>query len=332
MSFSVETCSDADEWDELVDRAVTASVFHRSAVLDVLDRHTSGTGHRLVGYKGEEPVGVFPVFGLTKGGITAVFSPPPRLGIPIMGPLLFEDEQLKQRKCEQRNRRFIGACLEWIEETLAPRYVRVCTTAGYVDVRPFSWEEYAVSPRFTYAIDLTRDRDAIKQSFSRTPRRNIDSDDGADFHVTTRGDDGIRFVHEQIQSRYEAQGKTYTVPLEFLVDLSEETSPRTVRTYVGMVDGEPAAGLITLRDGDTVYFSEGGNKPDADFSCNDRLHWRVIRDAKAEGLSRYDLQGANTPRICEYKSKFNPELCTYYELESGTPLMRLVSKLYRTIR
>lgn len=325
-------CSDADEWDELVERASAASVFHRSSVLDVFDRHTEGTGYRLIGYKGQEPVGIFPVFELTKGGITAVFSPPPRLGVPVLGPILFANEQLKQRKCEQRNRRFISACLEWIEETLAPSYVRVCTTTEYADVRPFSWEEYTVSPRFTYTIDLTRDRDAIKRSFSRTPRRNIDSDDGVDFHITTRSDDGIRFVHDQIQSRYEAQGKTYTVPLEFLVDLSEETSPRTVQTYVGMVDDEPTAGIITLRNSGTVYFSEGGNKPDIDFSCNDRLHWKVICDAKEQGLSLYDLQGANTPRICEYKSKFNPELRTYYELESGTPLMRFASKLYRKIR
>ncbi|MDG5761821.1 GNAT family N-acetyltransferase [Natronococcus sp. A-GB1] len=331
MSFSVERCADGDEWNELLDRMTAASVFHRSSVLNVLADHSAGTVHRLVGYKGREPIGVFPVFELAKAGVTAAFSPPPRLGVPFQGPVLFDQNGLKQRKRERRNRRFIDACLEWIDDAFAPRYVRVCTTPGYEDVRPFEWASYTATPRYTYTIDLTPDPDAIKRSFSRTPRKNIESND-ADLEITNGSAEEIRFIHDQIRSRYETQGKRYTVPLEFLLDLREATPPRTVRTYVGRIDDEPTAGLITLEDENTVYFSEGGGKPDADVSCNDHLHWRVIRDAKARRLSRYDLQGANVPRICEYKAKFNPRLRSYYELERGTPLMRLASACYRRLR
>lgn len=332
MTDSIELCTSDQEWDWLCERADQSTVFHQSTVLAVLETYADATLHRLVGYKGQEPVGLFPVFELRRAGVTAVFSPPPQLGVSFLGPLSITDDQLKQRKRERRGKRFVDACLSWIEDRIDPRYIRICTVPEYEDVRPFVWADYDVSPQFTYEIDLTRDREAIKRSFSRTPRRNVEDELEVDFRISVGGTDDIRFVHEQIRARYEAQDKTYTVPPEFLVDLYDETPEVTVQPYVGRLDGDPIGGLLTFRDGDTVYFAQGGGKPLVDVPCNDRLHWRVMTDAKADGCIAYDLHGANTPRICEYKSKFNPDLRAYYEIESGTPLLTVASKVYRRIR
>ena len=331
MTVEVTRCENGHEWDQLLERSADSRVFHRSEFLASLERHSSGRLHRLVGYQGQEPVGVFPIFALSKGGVAATFSPPPRMGVLFQGPVVFETELMKQRKFEQRNDRFVSRCLDWIDETVGPRYERYCSPPGYTDVRPFSWAKYSVIPRYTYTVNLSREPNAIKRSFSRTPRRNLEKGDSIEIDADA-GIDGIRFVHEQVTERYDAQGKTYSVPLEFLTDLYERTADGTVRSYVARLEGEPMAGLVTFWTDDRVYFSEGGAKPDTSVPFNDHLHWRVMCDAVDGGLMEYDLQGANTPRICRYKSKFNPTLRPYFEIEAGTPLTSLASKVYRTLR
>jgi len=65
---------------------------------------------------------------------------------------------------------------------------------------------------------------------------------------------------------------------------------------------------------------------------NDLIHWRIIRDAIDEGYTTYDLVGANTERLCRYKSKFNPALRTYYSMTDGMTGMNTAAKLYRKFR
>ncbi|WP_255193473.1 GNAT family N-acetyltransferase [Natronobeatus ordinarius] len=330
-AVEIERCDDDGRWDDLLDRTARSTVFHRSVVLSALERHSAGTVHRLVGADESGPVGVCPLFELSKGGLTAVFTPPPRRGILFQGPLVFDAPTTSRETFGRRNERFVAACLDWIATEIGPSYERLCPTTEYVDVRPFERRGYAVCPQYTYVVDLSRDPDSLKRSFSRTPRRNIEAR-RTDVEIGVGDADDIRFIHRQVQNRYEAQGKAYTVPVEFLLELYEQSPEPIVTPYVGSLDGERKAGLIALFDETTAYFSEGGATPDAGVPFNDHLHWRVMCDAKSRGLSAYDLQGANTPRICAYKSKFNPEVRTYYEIESGTLVTSLASKLYRKLR
>lgn len=333
MSIDVTALEDEREtWNGYVDRSDTGSFFHRYELLQAAARHSSATLHPLVGYKGQEPVGVFPAFEIRKGGVSTVFSPPPRLGLMFQGPATIENPQLKQRKLERQRKRFIEGCLDWLEDRVDPRYYRICTPVGHDDPRPFTWNEYETSPRYTYRLDIDQEPEAIKRSFSKSLRRYLDPDDEERFTIEEGGEEGIRFIHEQVRARYDAQDKTYTVPLDFLLDLYETLPDGSVRPYVATVDGERASGILLYEDDSTCYYSEGGGKPDVDFPINDLLHWEIIRRARERGVTTYDLYGANTPRICEYKSKFNPELQPYYEAEKGSMLMETAAKLYKRYR
>ncbi|WP_207589619.1 GNAT family N-acetyltransferase [Halomontanus rarus] len=333
MTIEIDTidASEREQWNEYVDQSAAGTFFHRYDVLEVIERHASAELYTLVGYKGQEPVGIFPIFEIRKGGISTAFSPPPGLGLPFLGPAHLNENKLKRRKLEKRRKRFIEGCLEWLNEASGPRYTRICTSTAYDDPRPFSWNDYDTTPLHTYLLDINRDEEQIKSSFSKSLRRYLDPDDdeAARFSIEEGGTDAIRFIHDQIQSRYEAQGRQYRVPLEFLIELFDTLPDGHVRPYVGTVDDERTSGIIIFEGRSTIYYSEGGGKPDIQFPINDLLHWRIIRDAVDRGIETYDLHGAESPRISEYKSKFNPELQTYYELEKGTPLMNVVSNLYK---
>jgi hypothetical protein len=93
-----------DEWGD----ALPTSGFewaHRPDVLRVIDDHATGELQLYGGFKGEQPVGLFPVIVRTELFATAVLSPPPGLGVPRMGPILLPTSP-KPSKQEKVNREF----------------------------------------------------------------------------------------------------------------------------------------------------------------------------------------------------------------------------------
>lgn len=333
MSIEVRRADEDDlaSWDDHVDASPQGTVFHRLDWLGVIERHSGATLHPLVGYKGQEPVGVFPVFELSKGPVRTVFSPPPGQGVPNLGPALLNYRKLKQRKVEKLNRGFVDGCLDWIEREISPSYIRVLTPTDYHDPRPFHWREFDVTPRYTYEIDVSAPPEEVLDRFASTPRRNIRKQNGR-CSVRRAEADGAEFVIQQVRDRYEAQGESFSIGPEYVRDLHRSLPDDLLRVYIGEVDSEPASGIIAPVDDDTVYFWQGGVRTDVDLPVNDCIHWEIISDAGERGREQYDLVGANTPRICKYKAKFNPELASYYELEKGTRLMDLVSDVYRRLR
>ena len=321
-------------WDDYVERSEQGTAFHREAFLDVVADHADATLHRLVGFKGQEPVGVFPVFELTKGFTTAVFSPPPDLGLSQMGPALLNLDKLKQRKRETRTRRFLEGCLSWIDERLDPSFVHVRSHYRYEDYRPFAWNGFDITPRYTYVLDLEPGPDALMDGFSSDARRNVRRADETDVVITERGRDAIGEIVSHLQDRHDAQDVHYPVDPGFVADLDRALPEGQVRTYVASVDGDYVGGMVTLEDETTVFRWQGGARPkgDASLPVNDLLDWRIITDAVDRGRTRYDFVGANTPHLCEYKSKFGPDLVSYAVAERSTTTMRMVSRLYRSLR
>jgi len=142
----------AEAWDDLLEQSPHGTPFHRFAFLEVLATYANATLHPLVGYVGQEPVGLFPWFEVSKGPISTFFSPPPNLKVTYLGPALLNQEKLKRRKAERRHRQFVEAALSYAERVAAPGYVHVRTSRGYDDVRPFVWNDFEVTPAYAYPV------------------------------------------------------------------------------------------------------------------------------------------------------------------------------------
>jgi len=319
------------DWDALVERSPHGAVFHRRAFLEVVADHTGATLHPLVGYKGQEPVGLFPVFELTRNLVTAAFSPPPGVEMSTLGPAMLGLDGVKRRRAEKRTHRFVKGCLDWVEDSLAPSYVNVRTHPRYADHRPFTWNEFDLTPRYTYVVDLRPGPEEVMAAFSSDARSNVRRTDDEAYTIDEAGPGTIDRIVDHLERRHEDRGVDYALDSSFLHRVADALPDGSFRTYVCRVDGSYAGGMIALDDGTTVYRWQGGARPLRDVSVpvNDLLDWRVMADAMDRGRDRYDLVGANTRELCEYKSKFGPELRTYVESERGTRTMRLVSDLYR---
>jgi hypothetical protein len=335
MSVEVRyaTAADVERWDEYVERSSQATFFHQYDALQCQAEHTGATLHPLVGYKGEEPVGLFPAFELAKGPLTGVFSPPPYLWVGYLGPALLNTAKLSQRKTERRNEQFVEGCIERLRSEIGTAYLQITTPPGYDDVRPFKWSGGTVTPKYTYTVDLRPDEEALLNAFSSDARSNIRDAEAVDYSVEVGGHESIEWLLEQVRQRYEAQGRPYSDSDGFVVDLHDRLPDGQVRPYVLRIDGERIGGLLTVEDADTIYRWQGGVRPaaDVDLAVNDVLDWHVMRSAPERGISSYDLVGAGDRSINRYKAKFAPELTPFYRIQDGAWGVPALTHVYRQI-
>lgn len=324
-----------DDWSRaLPDRGI--EVFHTPSALSVLADHAPGELRLYGGFKGDQPVGLFPVVVQDRPVGRAVFSPPPGMGIPRLGPLVMPTSP-KQRKRERVNRRFTEAVLDELDVDDSLTLFRSICTADYTDPRPYRWADMAVETNFTYLLDLDgRSPEEVKRSFSKSLRREIDDGAALDLEIHREGIGGARSVYDETKRRYEAQDRTFSLEWPYVRDLVTRLDDRS-RVYVARTpEGRFLSGITVLYSNDAAYFWQGGTRTTyEDVEINSLLHWHLIRDiieeSPIDSVTGYDLMGANTERLCRYKSKFGAELVPYYVTESSGPAMDVAKRAYRMV-
>lgn len=334
MSIDIEIYGgdDRGRWNDHVERSPHTTPFHRYEALEVLAEDSGSELYPMVGFKGQEPVGLLPIFGLSKGPISGAFSPPPDLKVSYLGPAMLNFDKLKRRKAERRHDAFVNGCVDRLDEECSPNFTQLRTGPWYDDPRPFRWNEFDVDPVYTYVVDLTPDQDALLNSFSSDARRNATNEVDPDLEITVGDRRSVKRIITQVTERHVRQGESYRLTPETVARLYERLGDERVRPYVCTVDGAFVGGVVTVEDERTVYRWQGGAKPETDVPINDRLDWRIMTDAMDRGVEQYDLVGANNQRLCGYKAKFSPNLYTYYSLQKSTRGMGLISGLYNQVR
>ncbi len=330
----VESLDLADWSDELPETGF--EVFHTASALSVLDDHISGELRLYGGFKGQQAVGLFPVVVQDRSVGTAVFSPPPGYGIHRLGPIVMPTSP-KQRKRERVNQRFTEAVLEEIGIDDSLTLFRAICNAEYTDPRPYLWADLNIETKFTYVLDVEGETpDDVLSSFSKSLRRGIRDGEDLDVQIEREGVEGARAVYNNTVDRYEEQDQSFPLTWPYVRDLVTALEERA-RVYVARTpEGRFLSGITVLYSNDVGYFWQGGTRATYDnVSINSLLHWHVIRDIiedpPYESVTGYDLMGANTERLCQYKSKFGAELVPYYVTESSGAGMEVAKRAYQMV-
>lgn len=325
-----------DEWEDALP-ASGFEVFHTPAALDAIDSHTDADLRLYGGFKGDQPVGLFPAFVRERTVGRTVLSPPPGLAIPRLGPLVMPTSP-KRRKQERVNGTFTEQVLDELDVDSALTLFRTACPTSYPDPRPYVWSDLALDTSFTYHLEVPPDTDALLTSFSKSLRREIRDARDLDISVTASPLDDVRTIYDETSARYAEQDRGFTLPWTYVRDLTSALATvDRCRTYVVRdPDGEYLSGIIALFSNDAAYYWLGGTRTDYEgTSVNSLLHWRLIQDIAAgeprETVDTYDLMGANTERLCRYKSKFGASLVPYYTLESAGAGMNAAKTAYRLV-
>ena len=152
MSIDITTIDDEEEWNRYVERSNETTPLHRYGALDVQADYADATLYRFAGFKGQEAVGIFPVFEIRKGPVSTAFSPPPDIRIPYLGPAVLNVDKLKRRKRDRRVKRFVEGCLDRIEGEIGPKYTHFRTDSRFEDVA--RREAYFEGPHVDRAVDV----------------------------------------------------------------------------------------------------------------------------------------------------------------------------------
>jgi hypothetical protein len=312
-------------------------VFHAPEALSVMDDHADAELQLYGGFKGQQAVALVPLFVRRPAiGPKVVFSPPPSLGVPYLGPILMPASP-KQKKQERLNQKFTDAILDEIGVEESRTVFRIMGSPEYDDPRPFIWSDMETSPNFTYRVNLDgKSMDDLLGQFNKSLRYEMRKGRDLDLTVERGGLDDARRIHRDIAERLEEQGNDSDLTWPYVRDLVDELGDRA-RVYVARdADGEYLAGIVVLYSNDTAYYWQGGAAASYEnVSVNTVIHHRILsdlgEDPPFDDISTYDLVGANTKRLCSYKAKFGGDLVRYYTVESDDATTKLAKRAYQWI-
>ena len=325
-----------EEWRDALP-ASGYEVFHEPEALSVLEDHTNAELRLYGAYKGQQAVGLFPAFVTDRPIGRTVLSPPISFSVPRLGPIVNPNSP-KRRKRERINRELAEAVIDDTEVDNRTTLFRMTTPLEYTDPRPFGWNDFSLEPRFTYMVDLENTTmEAVMKGFSKSLRREMRKLDELDLTIETEGIESALRVYEDVVEQYRAYDDPAPISRSFLRDLLTSLPDDLWRVYVARTpDGRYKSGVVVLYGPDQAYFWQGGvTETYEGISVNSLLHRAIMEDVltdpELESVTGYDLVGANTERLCEYKAKFNSDLRQYYVVESSGLEMELAKSTYQKL-
>jgi hypothetical protein len=272
---------------------------------------------------------ISPFFVTRRLGLTVMSSPPPHASIPYLGPAFDPSVAgLRAHKKEKILQQVTDEVCKEIDK-ISPNFVSFRTVPSCIDVRTFEWKNYSVRLKFTYAIDLEKPLEQIWSGFGKRCKQGINHVSTRSPHVEQTNDVSsmLGMWRERRKERGERQNLFSDIYLEELV----AAFPQRLTVHSVNIDGRIAGAILgcALRE-DRYAWWIGGVNARRDLGTNEFLIWEIIQHAKSEGFKKLDLIGAWPQRLSRFKSKFDPVLEPYCDVEKTDALgeiAKFVSKL-----
>ena len=239
IELKVASEEETEEWDKLVENSPYGTIFHTWEWLKIAEKQTNSKLYPLIGYKGTEPVGVYPLFLIKKKGIKLVFSPPSNTLLLYLGPAFVNFDRMKQSRRESLFAEFQTEVDEFVTSELKGNYARIRTAPGLLDSRPLRWSGYEVEPLYTYMIDLNKGVDYVWTGLNRKLRVSIEKTKKEGVSVEMGAKEDLEFIRSSLYTRFEKQGlkpsKGYYK--EYLAELYDAFYPENMKRFVAKYKG-----------------------------------------------------------------------------------------------
>ena len=179
--------------------------------------------------------------------------------------------------------------------------------------------------RHTYILD-TAEPDVILSNSSASTRRLVRKH--ADDYRIESDATHVPAVIELVSGAYGRHGRSLPGNpdrIRDLCDLMIRAGKATAYTAVNRSTGAIEAGMVVLQGSRMAYYWLTGSEPGPAMSV---LIPAVGGLLKANGTDRFDLMGANTPSIAEFKRRFGADLVSYTHLRcTGRGMSSLIARV-----
>ncbi|MDN7013191.1 GNAT family N-acetyltransferase [Methanoculleus sp. FWC-SCC3] len=318
---------DRDTWDTFIEESPSGLLFHKWDYLHLTANHTKSTLLPYAIYNGDEPLCVFPLFWKRIHGINAVFSPPPLTVIPHLGCVTSGKFGSLKRSKKESLLRLIAEEIRGELLEISPNYLSVAFVPGFEDIRHYLWDRCDARVRYTYTIDLTQPIEEIWNNLNAKLRTTLRKESKAGLRLERSGD--VSTLYAFISDRY--RDPSLDIPAikrDYLEDLVRAYPE--IGIYILYDAEDEVAAVVAAQEYKRFLFWLGTPRIENPHAGNEYLQWLLIERAHAEGYRTFENMGANNPGPALFKSKFNPDLTMYFEVEKKDALGTLSEWAYRS--
>lgn len=325
--MTIELIGDKNIWDDFVDESPYGFLSHKWDFLKIAEKYSGYTLRTYGFYKGEELLGIYPLFYKRAMGIKMIYSPPPDRGMPYLGFMVSNEyDKLKQSKKENFLSSFLGE-VEMEIQKYSPDYMQIYTAPNLLDMRFFNWNDYSVKPKYTYNVDLNRPLEGIWDNFHKDVKRCVKLAESYGLELR-RGND-ISALHERQERRYRQIAANFSMDAKYLKELFKVYPDNIKVYYVYNDEGEVVSGLTSQEYKGRFMVWMGIAR--AVEHANEFLIWRLMEKAKSEGLKVFEIAGADDIHLNQFKSRFSPSLDVWYRICKTSTLGKVAGWAYANL-
>lgn|GEM_PF-3451222 len=216
------------------------------------------------------------------------------------------------------------ACVEALTDWLRQRRlseIRFILPPSVGDVRPFLWNGWEVTPRYTYLVEPVG-----AAGYSPAVRRQLKKAVGLGLAVQQTSNPAPLY---QLYSKLMRRQGLPCASRKLVESLAAEGEIYEARRS----DGSLSAAVLLNEDDGFGYYTLAASAADSHGDGAPSLlvdHLLTLLQSKGK---KFDFVGANTPRLCRFKRGFGGALVGYYQLRLRLrPVNQLLSTLYRKVR
>jgi len=302
------------DWDQFVDQSEYGTIYHKTYWNKALYSPDAAVRISLVGvFNAEGKLAGGALLGWKrKFGKLKVVVPP--YATCFSGLIIKERDTEFLSKSESYRADVLTTLLDFIEHEF--HMIHFSLPPGFRDIRQFNWRGYRTNVVYTYRGAI-EEREKLFESFLPALRRQIKKAGKEDFTIRREKDDKhAGEVYDLLKSSYQRQQHTFGLQKDaFVALLNNELLSENLYVYSIWKEDTAVAALVMVVDrAMSYYWLSGGDHHYFNTGLNQLLLLEVLSDLKEKGVTDFDFVGANTPSITQYKSGYNFQLVSYYQL------------------
>lgn len=193
---------------------------------------------------------------------------------------------------------------------------------GTLDVQPFVWKGFELTPKTTYQLDLSVDETSLWEGLDSKRRNQIRKAEQA---LPTLEQVAVDTLRAYAETHLAAKGALHE-PAVFNALFGSEGGG-----LVGMLaknDGQANSWYIFQVDGQTIYYLMGGGVPGVQQGeVGSWGMWNCILKFRTEGKTLFDFEGSMLPDVERYFRSFGGEVKTHHAVERLSWVQRLVKRV-----
>lgn len=190
------------------------------------------------------------------------------------------------------------------------------------DVQQFYWNDFDVSPRYTYRVNLASDREELLAAMDAKTRNAIKVAENSDIVVeAAKGAEILPVVVDILKGN---QAKVSFDLVERII--SKGKSENCI--MMSAKEGEHIRAVsFCIVHRDEAYYLFGGNAGAEKGPAGTLVMWKTIETAKERGLKVFDFEGSMIPGVEKFFRGFGGEMTTYFAVQKIPLSLRVAAKL-----